>query len=76
MLRVQQISWQTIPLVRTDHGQAASSASVAPGLIRIPVNTQKKKHLCPGKPFGSAPGTMTSHALLSGRRRVSCQANI
>lgn len=36
----------------------------APGLICIPVNTQKTP--CPGKLFRSTPGTMTSHALLSG----------
>lgn len=52
MLRVQQISRQPIPPVRTDRGRA----SVPAGAICIPVNTQEKKQLARADSAEARPG--------------------
>lgn len=52
MLRVQQISRQPIPPVRTDRGRAPVPA----GAICIPVNTQEKKQLARANSAEARPG--------------------
>lgn len=49
MLRVQQISGQTIPLVFTEHGQQARSASAGSGCKSVPQFTLRKETPRPGK---------------------------